>query len=288
MIPICLVTGFLGAGKTTFLKNHIRRTADRRFVYIVNDFSAIDVDGRLIGELDADVISVAGGSIFCRCVVTDFIKTLKSVQMEYDGIEGVIIEASGIASPGVISTLLSETGLDRVFSLRSVIGLVDPGSVNKLIDTLPAITDQIRSSDILLINKSDIYDSDALDAVEESLREINSTALIVRTQFSGSELDPFDPKNHDELTGEYAQCRDPHFASFSIYPRDDMTAADVSTLIEKHIKSIYRLKGAMLIDGKPNYIDVSGGIVSLTQQPGRRSEERRVGQKCRSRWSPYH
>ena len=105
MIPICLVTGFLGAGKTTFLKNHIRRTADRRFVYIVNDFSAIDVDGRLIGELDADVISVAGGSIFCRCVVTDFIKTLKSVQMEYDGIEGVIIEASGIASPGVISTL---------------------------------------------------------------------------------------------------------------------------------------------------------------------------------------
>ncbi|MFH1378553.1 MAG: CobW family GTP-binding protein [Planctomycetota bacterium] len=276
MIPICLVTGFLGSGKTTFLKNHIRRTSGRRFVYIVNDFSAVDIDGLIVSELDANVVSVAGGSIFCRCVVTDFIKTLKSVQKDFAGIEGVIIEASGIASPGVISSLLAETGLDRVFSLRSIIGIVDPGSVNKLLETLPAIVDQIQSSDVLLINKSDAYDSKTLAAVEETLRQINSSAIMIRTQFSDTAIDPFEPQDHEDLSGEFAKCRDPHFASFSIEPREDLTAASVKTLIEKHIRSIYRLKGFMLIDGDPHYVDVSGGVISIQPHPAPVEKENRV------------
>ena len=268
MIPVCLITGFLGSGKTTLLKNHIERTRGRRFAYIVNDFAAVDVDGLLIGAADADVISVPGGSIFCRCLVTDFINTLKRVRKEFPSIEGVVIEASGIASPGVIGDLLAETKLDAVYSLRSVIGVIDPGSVLKLLDTLPAIEEQIRASDILIVNKTDGYDARSLKSVETAIRQINPRAPIIRTQYSDIDIDFFAPNDHTALSGEFALCRDPHYASFGIRPKRGLTRAAVESLLTAHIQSIYRLKGFARLDGSIHYIDVSGGVVSMTPFTG--------------------
>ena len=60
-IPLSLVTGFLGSGKTTFLKQTARRLANRRIVYLVNEFSALDVDGAVLGEFGPNVVSIPGG-----------------------------------------------------------------------------------------------------------------------------------------------------------------------------------------------------------------------------------
>ena len=83
MIPLALVTGFLGSGKTTYLKQLIDRYHDRKLVWLVNEFSARDVDAAVLGGETADVVSIAGGSIFCRCLATEFIAHLRDLPARF-------------------------------------------------------------------------------------------------------------------------------------------------------------------------------------------------------------
>ena len=135
MIPLVLITGFLGSGKTTWLKQIARDHQDRCFVYLVNDFAAVDVDSELVKQAGDHVLSVAGGSIFCKCLVTEFISVLKTIAAGRAGMdalpEAVVIEASGMADPRVIHTMLKETGLDQHFKVARIIALADPGTLHK-------------------------------------------------------------------------------------------------------------------------------------------------------------
>ena len=70
-LPICLVVGFLGSGKTSFLQETARRWIDRKLLFLVNEFSAADIDGRRLQSLARPVLSLPGGSIFCHCLITD-------------------------------------------------------------------------------------------------------------------------------------------------------------------------------------------------------------------------
>ncbi|MCX7010859.1 MAG: hypothetical protein NTY53_27070, partial [Kiritimatiellaeota bacterium] len=103
MIPLVLVTGFLGSGKTTFLKQLVSRYHDLKLVWLVNEFSARDVDAAVLGSETSDVLSIAGGSIFCRCLVTEFIASLRDLPARFgtpeSPVEGVVVEASGMANP---------------------------------------------------------------------------------------------------------------------------------------------------------------------------------------------
>jgi G3E family GTPase len=75
-IPIWLVVGFLGSGKTTVLRRLVHHAHGRELLFIVNEFSAVDVDAGLVEREGGTAIAVAGGSIFCRCLITEFISTL--------------------------------------------------------------------------------------------------------------------------------------------------------------------------------------------------------------------
>ncbi|MDH3982239.1 MAG: hypothetical protein OES84_04980, partial [Kiritimatiellaceae bacterium] len=83
MIPICLITGFLGTGKTTLLKRIVEENRDRKWIYLVNEFSALDVDGAIVSAENPDVISIPGGSIFCKCLVTEFIGQMTKIHEQH-------------------------------------------------------------------------------------------------------------------------------------------------------------------------------------------------------------
>lgn len=137
LIPICLVTGFLGAGKTTFLKTITRQHLRQRLVYLVNEFSPRDIDSAIVSEVYPDVVSVPGGSIFCKCLVTQFMSHLQQIPSRFGTPEGLVIEASGMANPGVMASMLRETRLDAQYRLARIISVIDPGSFHKLRRTLP-------------------------------------------------------------------------------------------------------------------------------------------------------
>ena len=195
MIPLALVTGFLGSGKTTFLKQLVSRYHGRKLVWLVNEFSARDVDAAVLGDETTDVVSIAGGSIFCRCLVTEFIASLRDLPARFgtpeSPVAGVVVEASGMANPAVAAMMLREAQLDSVYQLASVTAIVDPGTFLKLLHTLPNIRAQVEAASLALLNKTDLYPATLIEQTEAALREINPRLAITRTSYCAAELDIF-------------------------------------------------------------------------------------------------
>ncbi|HNT90080.1 MAG TPA: GTP-binding protein, partial [Candidatus Hydrogenedentes bacterium] len=218
MIPLALVTGFLGSGKTTLLRRLVDRYRDRRVAYLVNEFSHVDVDGRRLAETAENVQILPGGSIFCSCLVHEFIGTLDAFPKRMAGpLDGVVIEASGVASPAVISKLLHDTRLDQVYALNAVVSIVDPGSFPVLLQSLPNIATQVAASTLILVNKRDLYDAATVAAAEAQARAINNNAPIVRTCHCEIDADILAPALAcPACAGSLAPCRDPNYAQFDL------------------------------------------------------------------------
>ena len=193
-IPFVLVTGFLGSGKTTLLRHLAQRHQADRWAFLINDFSAMDVDGKVLSEFGKDLVSIPGGSIFCRCLVTEFISSLQKLlelHKQGPGLDGILIEASGIADPRYLPTMLKETGLDAELELKRVISVIDPGRFCKLVHTLPNIHAQVQASDTLLVNKTDCYGPVEIEDTIRMLREMAPQAEMVQTRYAAWEGDIF-------------------------------------------------------------------------------------------------
>ncbi|MFW5868030.1 MAG: GTP-binding protein [Armatimonadota bacterium] len=261
MIPLCLVTGFLGSGKTTFLRRLVQRHGDEKIVYLVNDFSPQDVDGALLEEVEEDVVAIPGGSIFCRCLVTQFVGTLKAIPERFDSedepLRGVVIEASGVANPMVIEQMLDETGLGEVYRLATIVSIVDPGSLPKLVATLPNIRAQIEAADVVLLNKIDQFAADRVEQAAEIAREINAEAPIIRTVRCAADIELFEGGGPRGLSGEYAPCADPNYARFSLSFDEPVDMYELTSRLEALRGAIYRAKGFVPTEDGYIYVDMS-------------------------------
>ena len=261
-IAVSLITGFLGSGKTTYLKHVRTQYQGHKRVYLINDFGKLGVDTQLLAATDPNVVSIPGGSIFCQCLVTEFVATLRRVLAEWHTttapVEGVVIEASGIANPKVIADMLRETRLDRFFRLTSIVALADPASFTKLLQTLPNIRAQIEAADLVLINKADLHAEERLQETEAAVRTIKPEARLLRTTFSRVSLDLFaEQDDHTTLHGDYAPCRDPHYISASVM----LEAPLRIELLENATRSaggfLYRAKGFVPLTDRVIYFDYS-------------------------------
>merc|ERR1719197_1454393 len=102
-MPICLITGFLGAGKTTLVNHILTNSQGLRAAVFVNEYGTVDIDGALIrwqGQIDEDrVISLSNGCICCQ-VNDDLARQLaKLLETRRDAVDVVIIETSGVCDP---------------------------------------------------------------------------------------------------------------------------------------------------------------------------------------------
>ncbi|MFA6173845.1 MAG: GTP-binding protein [Kiritimatiellales bacterium] len=287
MLPICLVTGFLGTGKTTFLKHVVARNRDRKIVYLINEFSAHDVDGAIVSAENPNVVSIPGGSIFCKCLVTEFIGQLKNVAKEWgepahsesspylfgqnsevgrdlwaSRTEGVVIEASGMANPKVMEQMLAETGLDKLYRLATVVSVIDPNSFLKLRHTLPNIIAQIEASDVVLINKTDRNPPEKIAETYALVRQINPAAERIQTVRCNAEIDLFAEHAPRGLQGEYAKCRDPNYATF--VTEQPFNGTTLAAFVRAHADDIYRVKGTLADE----FFDYSTAGIIRTPQPG--------------------
>ena len=188
-IPIWLVVGFLGTGKTTLLRHLVNSRYGRNYIYIVNEFSAVDVDASQIECEGGVAIAVAGGSIFGRCLASEFIEIMRriseGVNINGDIVkpQGVVIEASGMADPRSIRKLLTESHLDQVFHVAGITAIVNPGVLMKLLLVLPNIKGQIQSADLIVFNKIDLHAPETVDGVTDRVRSINPDARVIHCTY---------------------------------------------------------------------------------------------------------
>jgi len=262
-LPIYLVSGFLGSGKTTLLREIYRSNRTRCLIYLINDFSFKDVDAQLLGENDAEIIAVPGGSIFCTCLVTEFVNRMNEILKMHDEaehpFEGVVIEASGTANPSIITGLLRDSELDKSFELRSIISVTDPVTLPKLLQTLPNIRQQIAAADRIVLNKIDLVTPEELQQVEIQIRKINETASLEKTTYCTTNWDIAGLNGFIAgSSGESAHPPQTEFAKFSLRSRKQLQIEKIKQLIKDYHYSIYRIKGFIPGgSGEIKYIDYS-------------------------------
>ncbi|MFW6293490.1 MAG: GTP-binding protein, partial [Spirochaetota bacterium] len=188
-IDLVLLTGFLGSGKTTLLNAILTDHRDSRTGILINEFGKVGVDGALVRHADSHsgmtVYEVADGSIFCTCKSASFVAGLRMFARLPDGRrpERLIVEASGMSDPSGLSRLLRDNRLAGDYVVTSVACLVDAVRFVKVVHTLPAVRRQVEAADLVILNKIDLVDEEALTRVESQIAEINDQATVVRSSF---------------------------------------------------------------------------------------------------------
>ncbi len=271
MIPVALVTGFLGSGKTTLLRHVAAAHRGRRLVFLVNEFAPVDVDGRLLAAEGARVVALPGGSIFCQCLVGSFIEQLRGIAERFhrpaEPLDGLVIEASGIADPNVAARMLRETRLDEIYQLRRIVSVVDPGSFVKLLHMLPSITAQIEASDLAVLNKVDLFDEAALAEVERQISAIKPNLAVVRAAHCRVDSDLFGERHAGGSPGAYAPGADPHFARLVLTMGRPVDLGTLVHAIRSAGEAVYRAKGFVPTRGGMVCLDCSASGVATSPAP---------------------
>jgi len=271
--PLWLVVGFFGAGKTTLLCRLARASRGRGLVFVVNEFSAVDVDAGLIEREGGKTVAVPGGSIFCRCLVTEFVDVLSRVAEGYVNNaapafcpDGVVIEASGIADPRSMRRLLAESGLDARYHVAGVTAVVDPGTVMKLLLVLPNIRGQIESADLVLLNKADLHAPKIIAKVRDKIREINPRATVIRCVRGA--VDPAIiladgvSLRAEQVDAAFGVCRDPRYEREVVVFQNPVRLKELCEEVAAAGDGLYRVKGFVETNEGWKYLDWSAGVLS--------------------------
>lgn len=177
-IPVTILTGFLGAGKTSLLNQLIANYPEKKFAIIENEFGEVPIDGDLvIGASDA-IFELANGCICCS-LNGELVETLEKLLDSGKVFDHLIIETTGMAEPDAVATaFVSDPGIQSAFQLDGTICLVDAVSVQETLAEREEAAKQISFADHIVINKSDDVQPHYLDALKSRLREMNPLADI--------------------------------------------------------------------------------------------------------------
>ncbi len=186
-IPVTIVGGYLGAGKTT-LVNHVLQSSGERVAVIVNDFGEISIDEDLIVAADGDKLTLANGCICCT-LADGFAAALNTVRSASVPPERLLIEASGVADPAQIAAYGHTPGL----RLDAVVVLADAEQIRRQANdrwVADTVRHQLAAADLLVVNKIDLLEGAAeADDLCEWLAELSADATVVRTRRAAVPID---------------------------------------------------------------------------------------------------
>ena len=255
-IPFTVIGGFLGAGKTTLLNRLLRGATGRRFAVMVNDFGALDIDGRLVADHGGDTIALANGCLCCT-IGNSLVTTLLSLLERPERFDHIVVEASGVADPGRIADLAV---LEPRLARDGVIVVVDAAHVReraadrRVGDT---VTRQLAAADLLVLNKVDLaHDLAAL----RGWLPTQSAAPVLEARHADVPLDLlFGLDRHGGSAGDGTADS---FASWS-YEWPEPVERETVLAMLRDATGVLRAKG----------------IVRFADAPGRRSVVHLVGRR---------
>lgn len=318
-IPATVVTGFLGAGKTTLIRNLLESAGGRRIALIINEFGDVGIDGEVLkgcGQTACgadDIVELANGCICCT-VADDFIPTMTALLERGDPPDHIVIETSGLALPQPLVKAFNWPEIRNRVTVDGVVTVVDSAAVaegrfahdehavqsqreadQSLDHDSPLeelFEDQLACADMILLNKADLLEGEALNRIETILRgearsgvsflkvtkgDVPASVLLGLSSRAEDDIDA--RKSHHERHGHDDHDHD-DFESFVVSPpgveNRNLFITGLKALILEH--AILRLKGFVDIPGTDARLVVQAvgpRIDSYFDRPWARDEERR-------------
>ena len=183
-VPVTILTGFLGSGKTTLLNRILTEEHGKRIAVIENEFGEVGIDQALVINADEEVFEMSNGCICCT-VRGDLIRVLNNLNKRRDKFDYVLVETTGLADPGpVAQTFFMDEELRSQYALDGIVTLVDAAHIEQQLGRSDESTEQIAFADVLLLNKTDLVNDEALDGLEARLRGMNRMARVMRSEMA--------------------------------------------------------------------------------------------------------
>ena len=205
MIKVDIISGFLGAGKTTFIKALIEKVfRGEKIVLIENEFGEIGIDSRFMQNCGIEVTEMNSGCICCT-LVGDFAEALKKVAAEFEP-DRIIIEPSGVGKLSDVAAAVAEIQESAGMELDGKITVVDGKKVKMYMKNFGEFyNDQIEHAGTIVVSRTQMMDEDRLSECMHLIREKNEHAAVITTpwdQLSGeiiqSALDAHDHDHHED------------------------------------------------------------------------------------------
>ncbi|MFE9577101.1 CobW family GTP-binding protein [Nocardia sp. NPDC006044] len=287
-IPVTVLTGFLGSGKTTLVNHILTANHGHRIAVIENEFGEIPIDNDLVLNADEKIIEMSNGCCLCCTARTDLIDILRSLLTRSDRFDRVLIETSGLADPNpVAQTFFVDEEVARHFALDAIVTLVDAKHVRAHLAEVDQhgvgsqVVDQIAFADRIVINKIDLVDAETVRAVQDSMRAINATADIITSEYAAVELADVLGIGAFDLTRTMAG--DPHWLDEDTHQHDpDLTSVGVEldgrvdhraleSWLAAHLAErgadVYRMKGLFAVEDDTRRFVLQGIHTSFEIRP---------------------
>jgi cobalamin biosynthesis protein CobW len=255
-IPVTVVTGFLGAGKTTLIRHMLGHAGGRRIALIINEFGDIGVDKSILAGCgdetcrEEDMVELANGCICCT-VAEDFIPTMQALLARPDRPDHIVIETSGLALPQPLIRAFNWPEISAEVTIDGIVVVADAAALaegrfasdeaavdaarkaDEMLDHETPLgelfEDQLMAADLVVLNKTDLVEPARLDAVEAALKaEMRAGTGLVRATGGhveirallgmglGSEADIDNRPSHHETEHGGATHEHDDFDSFSL------------------------------------------------------------------------
>lgn len=183
LIPVSIVTGFLGSGKTTLINRLLKRPEMNRVAVIVNELGEIGIDNDLV-EVSSEQMMLLNNGCLCCVLRGDLQETLRDLFIkrrngEIIDFDRVVIETTGLADPApVMQTLITDTLLLEIYRLDCVTTLVDAVNVPGQLAQFSEPVKQIALADRLVVTKTDLVTEKHLAGLIEKLGDLNPSAPV--------------------------------------------------------------------------------------------------------------
>ena len=160
-LPVTVITGFLGSGKTTLVKHILTNQHGLRTAVIVNEFSELGIDSELIVSADDDMVELENGCICCS-INNNFMDSIFRILARDRKVDYLVVETTGLADPLPVVLTFLRTEFRDLTRVDSIITVADAGSFCLDLFESEAARNQLRYGDVILLNKCDLVDAQRL------------------------------------------------------------------------------------------------------------------------------
>lgn len=275
-VPVTILTGFLGAGKTSLLNHILSGSHNMRIAVLVNDFGAVNIDEALIENRVGDVVSLKNGCICCSLSAGLQVAAAQLVRRRPQP-DHIVIETSGVSDPFEVARAFSDPELQPYAPLEGIVTVVDAELATTLEgDMLRLAKHQAYAADIVVLNKTDLINNDQHRCVTTWVQKHASHARVIEAIHGRVPLELiFDIGGATAInTSQSLRDRDgalrhdqPPFDTYTFESEVPLSVQRLHTLLRQLPKSVFRVKGIVNLEEKPDHpciLQATGKRAALT------------------------